>query len=262
MSGRGPIRMPPRGLQACEAMFPCLHDSCLSVHASPRFEHFRRTRVRRGESPRAASRHRRPRRDRLALVFESVTGAAGATSFTPESGRGAPDDELWDLGGVELFDAPCSAHTLRRTKASRRTATTTHPPADLRSRARASTATWTGRCPCVRRWSGRPTRRSRTCTASVTRGPSPPRCRSMLWACRWTWSARLRAPREESAGPAVLHAPLEVRRVADQVDRRPPSPRHGDLVAGAGAPGERGPGAGADGPPGRRAPPPGQGIRA
>ena len=57
-----------------------------------------------------------PRRDRLSLVVESVTGAAQATSFTPESENGAVHLRMstWDFGGVEIFDTECSAHTLRR----------------------------------------------------------------------------------------------------------------------------------------------------
>jgi len=54
-----------------------------------------------------------PRRDRMSLVVESVTGAAQATSFTPESAEVHLAMSMWDLGGVELFDARCSAHTLR-----------------------------------------------------------------------------------------------------------------------------------------------------
>jgi len=56
-----------------------------------------------------------PRRDRLSLVVESVTGAAQATSFTPESDEVRLTMSMWDLGGVELFDAQCSAHTFRNT---------------------------------------------------------------------------------------------------------------------------------------------------
>jgi AraC-like DNA-binding protein len=56
-----------------------------------------------------------PRRDRLGLVVESLTGAAGATSFTPESDEVHLAMSMWELGGVELFDAQCSAHTLRGT---------------------------------------------------------------------------------------------------------------------------------------------------
>ena len=56
-----------------------------------------------------------PRSDRLSLVVESVTGAAHATSFTPESDEVHLTMSMWDLGGVELFDAQCSAHTLRST---------------------------------------------------------------------------------------------------------------------------------------------------
>ena len=62
-----------------------------------------------------------PRRDRLAMVVDSVTGPTAATSFTAESGKGAVRMRMssWDLGGLELFDATCSAHTLRRTTSSK-----------------------------------------------------------------------------------------------------------------------------------------------
>lgn len=59
-----------------------------------------------------------PCRDRLELVVESITGAAGATAFTAAS----PSEEVrltmsrWDLGPVELFDAQASAHTLSRSE--------------------------------------------------------------------------------------------------------------------------------------------------
>lgn len=57
-----------------------------------------------------------PPRDRLDMVVESVTSAALATTFTSD----CPDDQVrltmsaWQLGAVDLFDAECSAHTLRR----------------------------------------------------------------------------------------------------------------------------------------------------
>lgn len=57
-----------------------------------------------------------PPRDRYDAVVDSITSAAGASFMTPERG----DDHLhltlnaWHLGGVEVVDAKCSAHTLRR----------------------------------------------------------------------------------------------------------------------------------------------------
>lgn len=57
-----------------------------------------------------------PPRDRLDMVVESMTSAARATAFTPEG----PHDRVrltmtaWQLGAVGVFDAECSAHTLRR----------------------------------------------------------------------------------------------------------------------------------------------------
>ena len=57
-----------------------------------------------------------PIRDRQSAIVDSITSAAAATFMTPERG----DENLhlrmhvWDLGGVEVVDARCSAHTLRR----------------------------------------------------------------------------------------------------------------------------------------------------
>ena len=57
----------------------------------------------RGAGPRAAGR-----------IVDSITSAAAATFMTPERGaEPAPEDAAWDLGGVEVVDARCSAHTLR-----------------------------------------------------------------------------------------------------------------------------------------------------
>jgi len=57
-----------------------------------------------------------PMRDRQSAVVDSITSAAGATFMTPK--RGGENLHLrlhaWDLGGVEVVDAKCSAHTLRR----------------------------------------------------------------------------------------------------------------------------------------------------
>ena len=57
-----------------------------------------------------------PIRDRHNAIVDSITGAAAATFMTPER----TDENLhlrmhvWDLGGVEVVDARCSAHTMRR----------------------------------------------------------------------------------------------------------------------------------------------------
>lgn len=58
-----------------------------------------------------------PRRERLSLTVETVTSAAGASSFTSraESGGVHLSMSLWQFEGVEVFDTECSAHTLRRT---------------------------------------------------------------------------------------------------------------------------------------------------
>lgn len=58
-----------------------------------------------------------PRRDRLSLTVETLTGAAGASSFTSraESGQVRLSMKAWQFDGVEIFDAECSAHRLRRT---------------------------------------------------------------------------------------------------------------------------------------------------
>ena len=57
-----------------------------------------------------------PIRDRQDAIVGSITSAAAATFMTPE--RGAENLHLrmhaWDLGGVEVVDARCSAHTMRR----------------------------------------------------------------------------------------------------------------------------------------------------
>lgn len=54
--------------------------------------------------------------DRLDMVVQSMASAARATAFTPAG----PSDQVhltmtaWQLGAAALFDARCSAHTLRR----------------------------------------------------------------------------------------------------------------------------------------------------
>jgi AraC-like DNA-binding protein len=57
-----------------------------------------------------------PSRERLDFVVESLAGAASATSFTPATERDGVylRMSVWDLGGVEVFDTECSAHTLVR----------------------------------------------------------------------------------------------------------------------------------------------------
>lgn len=57
-----------------------------------------------------------PMRDRQSAVVESITSAAGASFMTPERGGERLHLTLnaWHLGGVEVVDAKCSAHTLRR----------------------------------------------------------------------------------------------------------------------------------------------------
>lgn len=68
-----------------------------------------------------------PSGDRLDMIVESMAGAARATTFTPEG----PEDSVrltmtaWQLGAVDVFDAACSAHTLRR---SARTTSDDEPP--------------------------------------------------------------------------------------------------------------------------------------
>jgi len=57
-----------------------------------------------------------PTGDRRSAVIDSITKAAGASFMTPE--RGAERLHLtlnaWELGGAEVVDARCSAHTIRR----------------------------------------------------------------------------------------------------------------------------------------------------
>jgi AraC-like DNA-binding protein len=57
-----------------------------------------------------------PPRDRLDMVVESMASAARATAFTPSGpeGRVRLTMTAWELGAVDVFDAECSAHTLRR----------------------------------------------------------------------------------------------------------------------------------------------------
>ncbi len=57
-----------------------------------------------------------PKRDRQSAVVDSITSAAGASFMTPRHGGERLHLTLnaWHLGGVEVVDARCSAHTLRR----------------------------------------------------------------------------------------------------------------------------------------------------
>lgn len=61
-----------------------------------------------------------PVHQRRDAIADSLTNAASATSMSPEG----PPETLhltlgtWDLGGVELVDARCSANTLRRSRKS------------------------------------------------------------------------------------------------------------------------------------------------
>jgi len=62
-----------------------------------------------------------PVQQRRDAIADSLTSAASATSMSPE---GSPETlhltmGIWDLGGVELVDARCSAHTLRRSRAAK-----------------------------------------------------------------------------------------------------------------------------------------------
>ena len=62
-----------------------------------------------------------PHRERLTFVVESITGAASATSFTSRAERGSVhlSMSVWQFGGVQVFDAECSAHILRRSGPAR-----------------------------------------------------------------------------------------------------------------------------------------------
>jgi AraC-like DNA-binding protein len=57
-----------------------------------------------------------PIRERHDAIVDSITSAAAATFMAPERDSGSVHLRMhrWDLGGVELVDAQCSAHTLRR----------------------------------------------------------------------------------------------------------------------------------------------------
>lgn len=58
-----------------------------------------------------------PVRERYGAITDAITGAASATFMAPSRGGDALHLRLhaWQLGGVEVVDAQCSAHTLRRT---------------------------------------------------------------------------------------------------------------------------------------------------
>lgn len=55
-------------------------------------------------------------RDRHSAMVDAITSAAGATLMTPERGNERLHLQLhpWNPGGVEVVEAKCSAHTLRR----------------------------------------------------------------------------------------------------------------------------------------------------
>lgn len=57
-----------------------------------------------------------PVRDRRTAVVDSITSATGASLMMPEHGgeRVHLTLKAWQLAGVEIVDARCSAHTLRR----------------------------------------------------------------------------------------------------------------------------------------------------
>ena len=57
-----------------------------------------------------------PVRERRGAIVDSVTSATSASFMTPDYGGERLHLHMtrWDLGGVEVFDTQCSAHTLRR----------------------------------------------------------------------------------------------------------------------------------------------------
>ncbi len=57
-----------------------------------------------------------PVRERRGAIVDSVTSATTASFMTPDYGGERLHLHMarWDLGGVEVFDTRCSAHTLRR----------------------------------------------------------------------------------------------------------------------------------------------------
>lgn len=60
-----------------------------------------------------------PTRERFGAISDAITSAASATFMAPAGGGASVHLRMhsWDLGGgVEVVDARCSAHTLRRTR--------------------------------------------------------------------------------------------------------------------------------------------------
>ncbi|MGU3498326.1 helix-turn-helix transcriptional regulator [Mycobacterium sp. C31M] len=62
-----------------------------------------------------------PKSDRQSAIVDSITSAAGASFMTPQHGGERLHLTLsaWQLGSVEVVDAKCSAHTLRRSSRQR-----------------------------------------------------------------------------------------------------------------------------------------------
>ncbi|SDJ78841.1 AraC-type DNA-binding protein [Nocardioides sp. YR527] len=61
-----------------------------------------------------------PVRERRSAITETITSAASATFMTPDRAgdRLHMAMDVWDVGGVALFDTRCSGHTLRRSPRS------------------------------------------------------------------------------------------------------------------------------------------------
>lgn len=61
-----------------------------------------------------------PVRERRSAITETITSAASATFMTPDRAgeRLHMAMDVWDVGGVTVFDTRCSAHTLRRSRRS------------------------------------------------------------------------------------------------------------------------------------------------
>lgn len=61
-----------------------------------------------------------PVRERRVAITETITSAASATFMSPDRAgeRLHMAMDVWDIGGVTVFDTRCSAHTLRRSRRS------------------------------------------------------------------------------------------------------------------------------------------------
>jgi len=61
-----------------------------------------------------------PVRERRSAITETITSAASATFMTPDRAgdRLHMAMDVWDVGGVTVFDTRCSGHTLRRSSRS------------------------------------------------------------------------------------------------------------------------------------------------